>query len=171
MRARLVVVAGVFGHDPAQKGFVKDDDMVEAVSADGADYALAKRILPGRAVGRGHFLDAHSSDTTVERVAVGAVAVMEQEARGRVIRERLDDLLSGPLGRRDLCDIEVDDAAAVIGFYFPDRVDRIRTFVFLLPPEEQEPVVEQYSNEPQQRSGLAHDVKEVPVVCILFPSR
>ena len=77
----FTIVAYVFDQDSAQVLLAWDNDVVEAVSADGADYALAKWILPGRAVRCNDFFDSHALHTPVERRTVDAVTVVEQEPR------------------------------------------------------------------------------------------
>jgi hypothetical protein len=46
MRSDVAIVGGISGEDSAQMGFAKDDDMVEAFSADRADKPLRMPVLP-----------------------------------------------------------------------------------------------------------------------------
>src|SRR5437016_12228311 len=50
-----------------------------------------------------------------ERVSADAISISEQPPWRRVIRKRLDDLLHGPVRRRMLGDVDVDDASASVG--------------------------------------------------------
>ncbi len=59
-------------------------------------------------------LDAHVLDPLLEEHTVNGVAISDQEPRGMVLRKRLDDLLSRPLGRRMRCYVEVDYFPAVV---------------------------------------------------------
>jgi len=70
MRAGIVIVREVGSQNSLQVGFVQHDHMIEALSADAANYAFAERILPWRARGGGNFLDAHTFDTVFEIFAV-----------------------------------------------------------------------------------------------------
>jgi hypothetical protein len=47
VRARLVVVNGVPGHDPVKVHLAEHDHMVEALASDRADQPLDMGILPG----------------------------------------------------------------------------------------------------------------------------
>jgi hypothetical protein len=49
VRASLVVVNGVPGHDPVKVRLAEDDHMVEALASDRTDQSLDMGILPGRA--------------------------------------------------------------------------------------------------------------------------
>ena len=48
----------------------KDDDMVETLSGNGADYPLATGILPGRTRGDEHFFDVQHRGILAEAIAV-----------------------------------------------------------------------------------------------------
>ena len=80
--------------------FAEDDDVVQALAAYRADYAFHIRILPRSSGCYEHFVDPHVPDAITEVLAVDAVAIPEQESGSLVVRERLDDLLSSPLGSR-----------------------------------------------------------------------
>ena len=47
MRADIVVVGGIGVQDLTQVGFAKDDDVIQAFSADRANQPLRMAILPG----------------------------------------------------------------------------------------------------------------------------
>ena len=44
---RGVVVAAVAAEEPAEMGLVPDEEMIQALPADGADHPLHERVLPG----------------------------------------------------------------------------------------------------------------------------
>ena len=55
--------------------------------------------MPGRPKCDAHFLDPHVLHPILEVLAVAALTVAQQKTRSFFERERLHDLLSGPLGR------------------------------------------------------------------------
>ena len=86
VRARVVVVGEVRLEDDPQVGFADDDDVVEAVAANGAHEALYEWILPGRLWRGLDLLDAKACDALAERRPVDAIAVSQEVARRRVLR-------------------------------------------------------------------------------------
>jgi hypothetical protein len=48
MRSYVVVIARVGRKNPAQMGFTKDHEVIEAFPADRADQSLRMSVLPGR---------------------------------------------------------------------------------------------------------------------------
>ena len=113
MHSRVVIVIEVSGEDPLQVRFAQQDDVIQAFAADGTDQSLDVRILPRRARGGDHFLDAQVVDPLAEADAVDAVAVALQVAQRRVVWKRFDDLLRGP-GRAGVGrDVDEDNAAAL----------------------------------------------------------
>ncbi len=64
-----------------------------------ADQASDIRGLPGRTECNERFFDSHVLPPVPEFLAVDAIAVSEQETGSSLKRDRLDNLLSGPLGR------------------------------------------------------------------------
>jgi hypothetical protein len=62
----------------------------------------------------GDFLDIHALHAATKVLAVDLVAVAKEIARGGVVRERVDDLLSCPVGGGMLGHIEVDDPSAMV---------------------------------------------------------
>ena len=121
--ARLMVIGEVTGQDSAQVSFAQDENMVEALAPDRADQALRERVLPG-AVRRGEdFADSHGLHAAPELLAIDLVTVAEEIGRGRVVRERGDDLVRGPDSGRVLGDVEVDDPPAMVGKHDEDEQD------------------------------------------------
>ena len=93
---------------------VLDDDVVEAVAAQGTDHPLAERI--GRWCARwcGEKPGAESSDAAMEVGAIDRVSVVDEESRDVLgIAGRLGDALGGPAGGWMLGDTSVDDRALV----------------------------------------------------------
>jgi len=99
--ARVMVVGDVAAENWAEMLLVEDQEMVEALSTNGADQTFAIRILPGR-VGRSlDLFDADRLDASGELPEELRVVVAEQVARGGVLGKRLEELSSGPgAGRR-----------------------------------------------------------------------
>src|SRR5262245_15915120 len=93
---------------------VQDEDMIQALSADGTDHPLDKRILPGRARGDADLANPHLLDSPRKLLAVDAVSVTEQILRSRTVRGRFDELPSGPDCRGMFRDVQVEEFAAVM---------------------------------------------------------
>ena len=86
--------------------------MVEEFAADRADHALGERVLPRGARCGEDLGDADALHPLSKLAAVDAVAIAEEEARRRVMRESLDDLLRRPSSGGGL--VEVHDLAAMM---------------------------------------------------------
>src|ERR1017187_2008844 len=93
----------------------EDDDVVETLPPYGSHEAFSIWILPRRPRCREDLLDAEALDATAELVAEDAVAVADHEPRRRVLGEGLYYLLDGPGCAGVLGDVEVKNAAAVVG--------------------------------------------------------
>ena len=113
--APLVVVAEISSQVATERAFVPDDDVVEALAADGADDPFDERVLPRRVRGREDFLDPQASYRATERLAVDAVPVADEETRSVGPRPRLAELLGGPDGRRVGGDVDVHDPSPIMG--------------------------------------------------------
>ena len=100
-----------------QMCLVQDDDMVEALSTRGANEPFDIGILPRRAIGNQHLLDAHVLDPLFEMLRINRVSVTNQIPRRSIVWERFDHLLCGPLLRGMFGDIEVDRSAPVVTQY------------------------------------------------------
>src|SRR6516162_2438320 len=87
--ARGVVVAAVAAEAPAEMGLVEDEELIQALPADGADHPLHERVLPGCAWGGEDLADPHALDVPHELLAVDTVTITEQVSRSGIIRERL----------------------------------------------------------------------------------
>jgi hypothetical protein len=87
-----VVVGNVGAQEPVEMSLVQDEEMVEALAADGADHSLHEGILPGCARGGEDLADVHALDSSRELLAIDRVSITEQEPVNRIVRERLDKL-------------------------------------------------------------------------------
>ena len=94
---------------------VEDHDVVQAFPPNGSDDALDIRILPRGTWCNENLLDPESFDAAREVLPVDTVTVTDQIPRCRILRERFDELSSGPFGRGMLGDVEVNDASSVVG--------------------------------------------------------
>src|SRR6202163_5060899 len=86
------VVRTVAGHQSQQACFIEHDHVIETVATSRSNKSFNEWILPGRAGGREHFLDAHrrrGGPQAVERM----IAIVEQITRRFVPRKRLAGLL------------------------------------------------------------------------------
>src|ERR1017187_2669910 len=115
MCPRPVVVGEIGFQNPTEMALTEDDDVVETLPPYGSHEAFSIWILPRRPRCREDFLDAEALDATAELVAEDAVAVADHESGRRVLGEGLDDLLGGPGRAGVLGDVEVKNAAAVVG--------------------------------------------------------
>jgi hypothetical protein len=109
-----VVVFEVAGQNPNQVILVDDDHMIETLTSDRADQPFNERILPRGPKGGHDLLDIHVLNALPEVLAVNAVTISKQKAWCFVIRERFDDLLSGPPSGRVLGHVELDNLTAVV---------------------------------------------------------
>ena len=75
---------------------IKDDEVVQTLSADRADEPLGVWILPGAVGRREDFLDLERSDAQANVTAINAVPIPQEIARSVVLGEGLDNLLGGP---------------------------------------------------------------------------
>ncbi len=101
MRSRFVVVGSVTHQDPPQVILAEDDEMVGALAPDGADHAFGVRVLPRGLTSCNDLLESDVPHSPTEEHAVDRVSIPKQKSRFRAVGgERLDDLLSSPLGRR-----------------------------------------------------------------------
>src|ERR1022692_163219 len=115
MRPRPVVVGEIGFQNPSEMALTEDDDVVETFPPYGSHKSFSIWILPRRPRCREDLLDAEALNATAELVAENAVAVADHEPRRRVLGESLDDLLGGPGRTGVLGDVEVKNAAAVVG--------------------------------------------------------
>ena len=113
--AGSVVVGDVALQQSPQLRLAERDHVVRALPTDRADHALDVSVLPRRAIGCGHLLDAHVRNAVREGLAVDRIAIPDQVARlGAVAGESLDDLLRRPRGRGMRSDVDVNDLASAM---------------------------------------------------------
>ena len=60
------------------------------------------------------FLNAYVLNSSLELMAIDAIAITKQESRCLIKWKRFDDLLGRPLGRRIRCDVEVHDETPIM---------------------------------------------------------
>ena len=101
--------------------FVQDDDVVQTLAPDRADYPFDVRILPGGSGSRHDFLDAHGGNRGPEGRAGNAVSVPDQVPRPCGPGEGLPDLLCNPRGRRLYRDRNMHDPAPVMAKHHEDE--------------------------------------------------
>ena len=70
-----VVVGEVRAQEPAQMGLTQNEEVVEALAADGADHPFREGVLPGRSGGGDHRPDPHGVDAPREGLAVDRVSI------------------------------------------------------------------------------------------------
>src|SRR5215475_9214586 len=114
MRARVVIIVEVISQGTAEVIFADDDQMIETLSANRADYAFGVWILEGRSRRGDHFFNLHSLYSQSKFCPVNLISIPEQIARRRVFREGFDELSGRPFSRRMRCNIEVDDLTSVM---------------------------------------------------------
>jgi hypothetical protein len=123
MRPSLVIVGEVADEDAAEVPFAQDQDVIQALTSEGADKSLCKGILPGALRSRQQFSDSHALHALLKHVPVDAVAIAEEVERCTVIRESVHDLLGGPVGSWVLGHVEVDDAPTMVSKHDENEQD------------------------------------------------
>jgi hypothetical protein len=81
VRSNGVVVGGIGAQRAAQMHRVHDDQMIDALAANGSDQSLDIRILPRTARSNRSVSDAHCLDAALEYLAIGSVAIANEIAR------------------------------------------------------------------------------------------
>src|SRR5215510_3225088 len=114
MGTKSVIVGDIHREHPLEMPVVEDNDMIEYVATNTPNEPLAVGILPGTARGNFDFFDAHVLDALLQMLTVDRVAVSQQVPCGRITRNRLNNLLDGPLRRWMFGDVEMDDASALV---------------------------------------------------------
>jgi len=94
---------------------VEHDHVIEALATNGSNHSLDIGSLPRRARCRQHFADAHISHLFSEVSAENSIPVAQQVARELDEGKGLPQLLSRPLRGRVGGNVEVQNAAAVMG--------------------------------------------------------
>jgi len=95
-------------------GVAQNEDMIQALAADGADDALDEGILPGGARGDTGLADSQPLSPMRKLVAVDGVSIPEQVRRRGVLRKGLDELSGRPRGRGMVGHVEMEELAAIV---------------------------------------------------------
>ena len=95
MGPHVVIVFQVRSEGPTQLPFMEDDQAVQVLSTNRTDQPLYVRGLPRAAVGNELLPDPHPFDPSIEGCPVDRISVAEEVLGGRLLRERVDDLLRG----------------------------------------------------------------------------
>ena len=114
MTPRSVIIIEVACDMPPERGFIDDDQVVQAFSTNGAYHAFHVWALPRRPRSREHFDDVHVLRLHPEGVAINAVTVPEQVPRRRFPGKCLHELLCRLLGSRMLRYVEMYHAPAIM---------------------------------------------------------
>jgi len=115
MWTRVVIVFEVVLENVLKVAFADDDEVIEALAADGPDESFDVRILPRRTRRNGLLLEPKGRHAFGELLAVGTITVAQQVLRRSFEREGVYDLLPGPSCRRSLGDGEMQHLPAVVG--------------------------------------------------------
>ena len=109
-----MIEAEVLAKDALGMVLVADDDVVEAIPAEGADHALAEGVGSRRSRGGSEEPRAEPADAAAKVGAVDRVPVMDEEPGSLLaVGGGLDEPLGGPVGAGVRRDAGVDDLAAV----------------------------------------------------------
>ena len=114
MRARVVIIVEVISQGSVQVIFTDDDQMIETLSANRANYEFGVWILERRMWRGDHFLNLHPIHPASKLFSIDRISISQEIARRGIIRKGFDDLLSGPLGCRIRCHIEMNDLPAPV---------------------------------------------------------
>src|SRR5437016_4082520 len=102
------------GDDTPEMAFVQNDEMIEAIAAQGSDQPLHERVLPRASRCAENLLDPHALDPPLKRAAVDRITISKEILWRGAPWEGFDDLLARPLSRRILGNVEVQN--------FPSRM-------------------------------------------------
>ncbi len=103
MRARVVIIVDVIPQGPAQVIFTDDDQMIETLSPNRADYAFGVWILEWRSRRGWRLFNLHPLYSQSKFCPVNLISIPKQIARSRVFREGFDELSGRPFSRRMRC--------------------------------------------------------------------
>src|ERR1700730_11464201 len=109
MRSPVMVVIEISGNDTPEMAFVQNDEMIEAIAAQGSDQPLHERVLPRTSWRAEDLFDPYALDPPLKCAAIDRIAIAEEVFRRAVPWEGFDDLLARPLSRRILGNVEVHD--------------------------------------------------------------
>lgn len=89
--------------------------MIETIPPDTTDHTFCKRVLPRTAGRSEHFFDAQASNAPLKLASINGISIPQEVLRCRIPRKSLDDLPPGPPSGGMLRDIEVYNAATMVG--------------------------------------------------------
>jgi hypothetical protein len=110
-----VIEGRVLAEDALGMSLVPDDDVVEAVPAEGSNRPFAEGVGFGRSGRRDEEAGPEPLNTPAEVGAVDRVPVMDEEARTLAIADSLDEALGSPDSAGVRGNARVHEAAAVEG--------------------------------------------------------
>ncbi len=114
MRASLIIVIGVASEYAPEVTFAQYDQVIETLSADGANHSFCIRILPRRARCGRNVLDLERCDLAPESFAIDRIPIPDEEARCIACPTRFQKLSGRPCRRRVLCDVKVQDSPTIM---------------------------------------------------------
>ena len=91
---------------------IEHDDMIDEFALAGSNPSLCRPVLPWTPERRSLGSDPDRVDLLRDVRRENCVVVEDQVARGRIVRERLAELLDYPLGRGIGRDVEMDDSTS-----------------------------------------------------------
>ena len=84
------MIVGTVGFQlPPEMSLIENDNVIQALSPYRPNNSLDIRILPRRARGRKHFVDAENFYSIAESFTIDAIAITQQIAWSGIERERL----------------------------------------------------------------------------------
>src|SRR5262245_37952011 len=114
MKPRAMIIKKLRPQHTAQRPFIKDDDMVQAFTANRTDDTFHVSSLPRRPRSAENFCDIHYRDLIAELVAIDPISISQQIARCGIEREGFQHLLRSPFGRWMSRDVEVDNTSSIM---------------------------------------------------------
>src|ERR1035441_9815307 len=114
MSAILEIVEDVFVDQAFQMSPIENDYVVEQIPSAGAYPAFRNTVLPWTSEARPLWLDAETLHCLDHFIIELWAAIKDQVARGRVVRERLAQLLNDPCTRRMASHIPVKNTPPVM---------------------------------------------------------
>ena len=110
----LVIIGQVIGEDLVEVLAIEDDDVVQTLAANRANYPFDHGILPWRLRRDELLFEAQALNSVHKIRAIDAIPIPEQIARWDSVGESLDHLLRRPGSRGRFGDIEMQDFAALV---------------------------------------------------------
>jgi len=118
-----VIVSQKLANNSPQVTFTENDDMVQTFAAQGSDYSLHVRRLPGTAWCDNNLLNFEDLQLILEAQTIHSIPISDEIARPFSVVERLNKLARGPLGSRMCRHVEMHDLAAIMRKHDEDEQD------------------------------------------------